>query len=132
MNIGEAAAASGVSAKMIRHYESIGLIPAPARTGAGYRTYQPQDVQRLIFIHHARELGFSIPQIGTLLALWSNQHRASQDVKALASQHLVELDRKIEQLQAMKMTLEQLICACQGNQQSECPIMDHLLAGKES
>lgn len=131
MNIGEAAAASGVSAKMIRHYESIGLIPAPARTGAGYRTYQLQDIQRLIFIHHARELGFSIPQIGTLLALWGNQNRASQDVKVLAIQHLTELDRKIDQLQAMKMTLEQLICACQGNQQPECPIMDHLLTGKE-
>lgn len=130
MNIGEAAAASGVSAKMIRHYEAIGLIPAPARTGSGYRTYQPQDIQRLIFIHHARELGFSIPQIGTLLALWGDQNRASQDVKALAIRHVAELDRKIVQLQAMKMTLEQLICACQGDQHPECPIMDHLLAGK--
>ena len=95
MNIGEAAAASGVSAKMIRHYEAIGLIGAAQRTDAGYRVYGARDVQVLQFIHRGRALGFSLEQIKNLMALWQDQQRASKDVRAMARQHIDELDRKI-------------------------------------
>jgi Cu(I)-responsive transcriptional regulator len=125
-NIGEAAKASGVSAKMIRHYESIGLIGAARRTDAGYRVYSEQDVQVLQFIHRGRTLGFSLEQIGDLLTLWQDTHRASADVRALATSHIRELDRKISELEAMRRTLQQLVKSCRGDKRSECPILDDL------
>lgn len=125
-NIGEAAKSSGVSAKMIRHYESIGLIEAAARTDSGYRVYTEQDVRVLQFIHRGRALGFSLEQIGALLALWRDKHRASADVRALAQQHIAELDRKIAEMESMKRTLEQLYRSCHGDERSACPILDDL------
>jgi MerR family copper efflux transcriptional regulator len=126
LNIGEAAQASGVSAKMIRHYESIGLLPAVQRTAAGYRVYGEQDVRLLQFIHRGRALGFPLEKIAGLLALWQDQGRASADVRQLAEQHIAELNRKIEELQAMKRTLETLARSCHGDQRSDCPILDDL------
>ena len=129
MNIGEAAKASGVSAKMIRHYESIELIGEAKRTDAGYRVYSTRDVQMLQFIHRGRELGFSLEQIRALLTLWQDKHRASQDVRALANAHIAELDRKIAEMQAMRRTLEDLATACHGDSRPDCPILDDLAAG---
>ena len=128
MNIGEAASASGVSAKMIRHYESIGLIGAARRTGAGYRVYARQDVQVLQFIHRARALGFSLDQIRELLALWQDKGRASADVRALARAHIEDLNRKIAEMEAMRRTLERLAASCHGDSRSDCPILDDLAA----
>lgn len=128
-NIGETANASGVSAKMIRHYESIGLISAAQRTDAGYRLYSERDVQVLQFIHRSRELGFSLDQIKTLLALWQDKQRASKDVRAMAKQHIAELDQKIANMQAMKRTLEKLATKCHGDDRPECPILDDLSLG---
>lgn len=128
MNIGEAAGASGVSAKMIRHYEAIGLIGAARRTDAGYRVYGRQDVQVLQFIHRGRALGFSLDQIRELLALWQDKHRASADVRALARQHIADLDRKIAEMEAMRRTLEALAASCHGDSRSDCPILDDLAA----
>ncbi|WP_313705785.1 Cu(I)-responsive transcriptional regulator [Massilia sp.] len=128
MNIGEAASASGVSAKMIRHYESIGLIGAARRTDAGYRVYAHQDVQVLQFIHRARMLGFSLDQIRELLALWQDKGRASADVRALARAHIAELNRKIAEMEAMRRTLERLAASCHGDSRSDCPILDDLAA----
>jgi MerR family transcriptional regulator, copper efflux regulator len=130
LNIGEAAKASGVSAKMIRHYESIGLIGAARRTESGYRLYGRQDVQVLQFIHRARALGFSLDEIGDLLALWQDKHRASADVRALANRHIDELNHKIAELEAMRRTLEQLAASCHGDARSDCPILDDLAAGR--
>lgn len=129
MNIGEAANASGVSAKMIRHYESIGLIGAAQRTGAGYRVYGARDVQVLQFIHRARALGFSLEDIRTLLALWQDKQRASKDVRAMARQHIDQLDRKIADMQAMRRTLETLASRCHGDERPDCPILDDLAPG---
>jgi len=128
MNIGEAAAAAGVSAKMMRHYEAIGLIPAPPRTEAGYRTYAEKDVHTLRFIHQARKLGFSIKQIEALLGLWQNQRRASSKVKRLALEHIAELDQKIREMTAMKATLQHLASCCHGDDRPECPIIEGLAA----
>jgi MerR family copper efflux transcriptional regulator len=128
LNIGEAAQASGVSAKMIRHYESIGLLPAAKRTASGYRVYGEQEVRVLQFIHRGRALGFSLERIAELLALWQDQGRASADVRALAEQHIAALNRKIDELQAMKRTLETLARSCHGDQRSDCPILDDLAA----
>ena len=129
MNIGEAAKASGVSTKMIRHYESIGLIDAARRTDAGYRLYSERDVQVLQFIHRSRTLGFSLEQIRTLLALWQDKQRASKDVRAMARQHIDELDRKIADMQAMRRTLETLATRCLGDDRPDCPILDDLSLG---
>lgn len=128
MNIGEAANASGVSAKMIRHYESIGLIGAARRTDAGYRVYGRQDVQVLQFVHRGRALGFSLDQIRELLALWQDKHRASADVRALARRHIEDLNRKIAEMEAMRRTLESLAASCHGDSRSDCPILDDLAA----
>ena len=128
-NIGQTAKASGVSAKMIRHYESIGLINTAARTDAGYRLYNERDVQVLQFIHRSRELGFSLEQIKTLLALWQDKQRASKDVRAMARQHIAELDRKIADMQAMRRTLETLATRCHGDDRPDCPILDNLSHG---
>lgn len=128
MNIGDAAQASGVSAKMIRHYESIGLIGAARRTDSGYRVYSEQDVQVLQFIHRGRALGFSLDQIRELLALWQDKNRASADVRALARQHIDELNKKISELESMRRTLERLAASCHGDDRSNCPILDDLAA----
>ena len=127
-NIGEAARASGVSAKMIRHYESIGLIGAARRTDAGYRVYTGQDVRVLQFVHRGRALGFSLDQIRDLLALWQDKDRASADVRALAQTHIDELNRKIAEMEAMRRTLESLAASCHGDARSDCPILDDLAA----
>jgi len=125
-NIGEAARASGVTAKMIRHYESIGLMKAAQRSGAGYRIYSAQDVRVLQFIHRGRALGFSLDQIRSLLALWDDKARASADVRALAQSHIAELNRKIGEMEAMRRTLETLAASCHGDARSDCPILDDL------
>lgn len=125
-NIGEAAAVSGVSAKMIRHYESIGLIPEAARTVAGYRLYSDPDVHRLRFVKRARSLGFSMKQIGLLLQLWSDRSRASAEVKTLAQAHADELGQRIAEMQAMQRTLTDLARRCNGDGRPDCPILDDL------
>jgi len=125
-NIGDASAATGVSAKMIRHYESVGLIPQASRTFAGYRLYADADLHRLRFIKRSRNLGFSMKQIDALLALWSDQHRASAEVKKLAHAHATELGEKILEMQAMQRTLLDLSRRCRGNQRPDCPILDDL------
>lgn len=126
MNIGQAAKSSGVSAKMIRHYEAIGLLPAAARTAAGYRQYAQADIHTLAFIRRARELGFPIGQIRTLLALWQDRGRASAEVKAMALEHITELETKIGQLETMRATLAHLANHCQGNARPDCPILADL------
>ncbi|MCW5299377.1 Cu(I)-responsive transcriptional regulator [Herbaspirillum lusitanum] len=129
MNIGEAAQASGVSAKMIRHYEDIGLVPKVARTDAGYRIYGERDVHLLRFIRQGRVLGFSMKQIGDLMGLWLDQSRPSRKVKQLANDHIAELDIKIRELQAMKSTLQRLAHDCHGDSRPDCPILDALGSG---
>lgn len=131
MNIGQAAEASGVSAKMIRYYERVGLIPAAARTEAGYRIYSTADVHALKFIHRARSLGFSVEQMRELLALWQDKGRASADVKALALAHIADLDLKIEALRTMRETLQHLAEHCHGDQRPDCPILADLADGQE-
>jgi MerR family copper efflux transcriptional regulator len=126
MNIGQAAAASGVSAKMIRHYEQVGLFPEPHRTDAGYRQYSEREVHTLRFIRSARDLGFSIQQIGELVGLWQNRRRPSRQVKALAQAHINELEQKTRELLAMKSTLEHLVDCCHGDDRPECPILEQL------
>ncbi|MEO8847675.1 MAG: Cu(I)-responsive transcriptional regulator [Casimicrobiaceae bacterium] len=126
INIGAAAEQSGVSAKMIRHYEQIGLMPALKRTESGYRTYAETDVHMLRFIRHARDLGFPVKQIAELLSLWRDRRRPSAKVKALALERLAQLNTKIDELQAMKRTLEKLASSCKGNDRPQCPILDEL------
>jgi Cu(I)-responsive transcriptional regulator len=126
MNIGEAAKATGVSAKMIRHYEEVGLLAAPRRTDSGYRQYTGSEVHTLRFIRHARDLGFSIPEIGELVGLWQNRRRPSRQVKALAQAHIQELEQKAQELLAMKATLEHLVHCCHGDDRPECPILENL------
>jgi Cu(I)-responsive transcriptional regulator len=126
VNIGEAAKATGVSAKMIRHYEEVGLLPPPRRTYAGYRQYVDADLHTLRFIRHARDLGFSIRQIGELVGLWQNRRRPSSKVKALAQAHIDELERKAAETLAMKRTLEHLVHCCHGDERPDCPILDTL------
>ncbi|GGB92525.1 Cu(I)-responsive transcriptional regulator [Marinobacterium zhoushanense] len=126
MNIGKVAAASGVSAKMIRYYESIGLIPEVSRTDAGYREYSDKDVHRLRFIRRARDLGFSVEQMAELLALWQDRDRASADVKRIALEHVAELQRKARELQEMSETLAHLAGHCQGDSRPDCPIISEL------
>jgi len=125
-NIGQAALASGVSAKMIRHYEAVGLLEAASRTDAGYRQYADDDVRTLRFIRHSRDLGFSIPEIGQLLNLWRDKSRPSREVKALARQHIRELEEKAQELLAMKAALEHLVHGCKGDERPECPIIERL------
>jgi Cu(I)-responsive transcriptional regulator len=126
MNIGEAAAASGVSAKMIRHYESIGLIRSPLRTESNYRVYSKEDVHVLRFIKRARTLGFSIEKTAMLLGLWQDRSRASSDVKELALAHIAELEEKILELQEMVSTLKHLAHCCSGDHRPDCPILNDL------
>jgi len=128
LNIGQAAAASGVSAKMIRHYEEVGLLPAAQRSDSGYRQYGDADVQTLRFIRHARDLGFSLQAVGHLVKLWHDRERPSREVRELALQHIQELDEKAQKLLAMKSALEQLVDCCRGDDRPECPIIDSLAA----
>ncbi len=132
MNIGKAAAASGVSAKMIRYYESIDLLAAARRTEAGYRFYTDEDVHVLRFIRRARDLGFSLADIAELLALWRDQGRASADVKGIALAHVAALERKIAELQGMADTLRTLAAHCHGDARPDCPILTDLDAAGRS
>jgi len=125
-NIGEASARSGVSAKMVRHYESLGLVPKVGRTDSGYRQYTANDVHTLRFIRRARDLGFSMAEIAELLKLWQNKRRASADVKRIALAHADDLRRRIEEMEAMKRTLERLADCCHGDHRPDCPILDEL------
>ena len=126
VNIGEAARLSGVSAKMVRHYEGLGLLPRVARTDSGYRQYSEADVHTLRFIKRARDLGFSMEEIGELVGLWQNRRRASANVRRVAQKHADELAGRIAQMQAMQRTLQHLIHCCHGDERPDCPILDEL------
>jgi MerR family transcriptional regulator, copper efflux regulator len=126
MAIGEAARQSGVSAKMVRHYESLGLLPRVGRTDSGYRQYGEAEVHTLRFIKRSRELGFSMDEIGELLGLWQNRRRASASVRRIAQKHADDLAQRIEQMQAMQRTLQHLIHCCHGDERPDCPILDDL------
>ena len=126
MKIGPASEASGVSQRMIRHYEKIGLVPAPPRRDSGYRDYSDTDVHRLRFIANARDLGFPIEEIGALLSLWDNRGRSSSEVKALATSRANELNRKARALDAMRATLLDLAGRCHGDDRPDCPILEGL------
>ena len=126
VNIGQAAQASGVSARMVRHYESLGLLGAVARTDSGYRQYSAADVHTLRFIKRARDLGFSMAEIAELVGLWHNQARASASVKQIAQDHVDELEKRIQAMQAMRRTLQNLLQHCHGDERPACPILDDL------
>lgn len=128
MDIGGAAKATGISVKMIRHYEAIGLLPKVARTFGNYRVYRDTDIHTLRFVRRARALGFSMGDIKELLSLWQNKSRSSASVKKVAGQHVEELKRKIAELTAMVRTLEHLARHCQGDHRPDCPILDDLAA----
>lgn len=130
MNIGQASAASGVSTKMIRYYERTGLIDSADRTAAGYRVYTKSDVHTLQFIRRARDLGFSVPHIESLLALWRNRERSSADVKALALEHIERLCAKVEEMEAMIATLRNLADNCADDDRPDCPILQDLAEGR--
>ena len=130
LNIGQAAKASGVSAKMIRYYERIGLIPAATRTANSYRVYGDSDVHTLRFIRRARDLGFGTTQIAQLVQLWQNRERASAEVKQIALAHVTELDRKITEMRTMRDTLDHLARHCHGDSRPECPILEDLARGR--
>ena len=129
VNIGQAATLSGVSAKMVRHYESLGLLPRVGRTGSGYRQYSQAEVHTLQFIKRSRELGFSMDEIAGLVSLWQNRRRTSGSVKRIAQKHAAELAQRIDAMQAMQRTLAQLIHCCHGDDRPDCPILDDLAAG---
>lgn len=131
MNIGAAARASGVSAKMVRYYESIGLLAAPPRSAAGYRRYGEGDVEVLRFIRRARDLGFPLAAVADLLSLWRNRDRHSAEVKRLAEGHLAQLDARIAALQAMRGTLGHLVAACAGDERPDCPILADFAPGQD-
>jgi len=128
MNIGEASKASGVTRKMIRYYESIGLVGNITRKVNGYRAYTESDIQMLAFIRRGRHLGFSIEQIQVLIALWRDKQRSSSEVKAIAERHLAELQVKLQELRSMQRTLEHLLSCCAGDDRPDCPIIDDLAA----
>jgi MerR family transcriptional regulator, copper efflux regulator len=131
MNIGDVSRESGVSTKMIRYYEQIGLIPPAHRTESGYRVYRDNDVHALRFIRRARDLGFSVTQLAELLTLWSDRHRASADVKRIARQHIAELEHKVQELRAMTDALKHLAAHCHGDHRPECPILEDLAGAIE-
>jgi MerR family copper efflux transcriptional regulator len=125
-NVGDAARMSNVSAKMVRHYESLGLLPSITRTEAGYRQYTDKDVHTLRFIRRSRDLGFGLAEIGELLALWQNRRRPSSSVKRIASEHVAALDAKMVEMAAMRKTLQHLVHCCNGDDRPDCPILDEL------
>ena len=129
MNIGQAAKRTGLSAKMIRYYESIGLLKPATRTDSGYRLYGPDDLHSLTFIKRSRDLGFSLEEVAKLLTLWQDRQRASADVKALASEHIADLNRRIDELVSLRDTLSELVAHCQGDDRPDCPILKDLAAG---
>ncbi len=129
LTIGQAAARSGVSPKMLRHYESLGLLPPVARTGSGYRLYGEKEVHTLRFIRRARDLGFSMAEIAELLKLWQNRRRASGQVKRIAEAHIADLDRRLAEMQAMRRALAELARCCHGDDRPDCPILDDLSQG---
>lgn len=126
MNIGEAARASGVNAKLIRHYESIGIVPKARRSDSGYRVYSENDVHILTFVKRARSLGFSMTEIKKLVGLWRNKARASAEVKSLALAHVRDLEKKISELEEMAKTLRHLAQNCRGDNRPDCPILENL------
>ncbi|WP_372825094.1 Cu(I)-responsive transcriptional regulator [Polaromonas sp.] len=126
MNVGEAARQSGVSAKMVRHYESLGLLPRVHRSDSGYRQYTAAEVHTLRFIKRARDLGFSMAEIAELVSLWQNRRRASENVRRIAQKHADDLAQRIAAMQAMQQTLAHLVHCCQGNDRPDCPILDDL------
>ena len=127
VTIGEAAQQSGVSAKMVRHYEALGLLGTVARTDSGYRLYSPADVHTLRFIKRCRDLGFSMAEIAELVGLWQNRRRASSSVKRIAQKHVDELAQRIEAMQSMQRTLATLLACCHGDDRPDCPILDDLV-----
>ena len=129
MNIGEAARASGISAKMLRYYESIGLLPPASRSDAGYRVYGPRDVELLRFIRRARDFGMTLERIGLLVGLWRDQARPSREVRAIAQRQVAELDAKIKELTDMRQALEVLVQACHGDERPDCPILRDFAQG---
>jgi MerR family transcriptional regulator, copper efflux regulator len=128
MNIGAAAAASGVTAKMIRHYEAIGLLRPAGRRANAYRDYGERDIHELRFVKRARRLGFSMEEIGALLALWRDRERPSREVRAIAERHVADLEARIAEMQVMTTTLRGLVHACHGDNRPDCPILDDLAA----
>ena len=126
VNIGDAARLSGVSAKMVRHYESLGLLPRVARTDSGYRLYSEADVHTLRFIKRGRDLGFSMEEIAELVGLWQNRRRASANVRRVAQKHAEDLAQRIAAMQEMQQTLQHLIHCCHGDERPECPILEEL------
>jgi Cu(I)-responsive transcriptional regulator len=132
MNIGDAAKAAGVSAKMIRHYEQTGLLPEAERSESGYRKYGEREVSILRFIRQSRRLGFSMPQIAELIGQWGDTHRTSRQVKAIAERHLADLEEKLREIIEMKSALEQLVSVCAGDDHSNCAILDNLAADSPS
>lgn len=130
MNIGQAADRSGVSAKMIRYYESVGLLPAAARRDNGYRDYGDQDVAILQFVRRTRDLGFSLEEVAALLALWSDKKRPSREVKRLAEAHIAELEQRMREMRSVIKTLRGLASHCHGDERSDCPILDDLARPK--
>lgn len=130
MNIGEAASASGVSAKMIRYYEQIDLIPPAGRTEAGYRIYDDDAIATLRFIRRARDLGFSVEEMAALLALWRDKNRASAEVKRIAEDHVADIERRVRELQGMANTLRHLASHCHGDHRPDCPILEDISEGE--
>lgn len=126
MNIGEASARSGVSAKMIRYYEGIGLLPEPDRRESGYRLYDERDIHRLRFVRRARDFGFPVERIRELLRLWHDRKRPSADVKRIAEAHVADLDKKILELSALRDSMKDLARRCHGDQRPDCPILADL------
>ncbi|MCD5975337.1 MULTISPECIES: Cu(I)-responsive transcriptional regulator [Pseudomonas] len=129
MNIGQAAKQSGLSAKMIRYYEATGLLQAAHRSDSGYRLYGKDDLHTLAFIKRSRDLGFSLEEVGKLLTLWQDRQRASADVKALAREHIADLNQKIEEMVSLRDTLQELVEHCQGDDRPDCPILKDLASG---
>lgn len=131
-NIGEAARRSGVSARMVRHYEGLGLLPAVARTDSGYRQYSEADIHTLRFVKRSRDLGFSMEEIAELVGLWHNRRRTSASVKRIAQKHLGELEQRIADMQAMQRTLSHLVHCCHGDARPDCPILEDLAGASAS
>lgn len=130
MNIGQAAKQSGLSAKMIRYYEATGLLQAAHRSDSGYRLYGKDDLHTLAFIKRSRDLGFSLEEVGKLLTLWQDRQRASADVKALAREHIADLNQKIEEMVSLRDTLQELVEHCHGDDRPDCPILKDLASGR--